>query len=30
MDAVFAKITAGLAIAFIGLSVWVAWLVTHS
>ncbi|MFC4768379.1 preprotein translocase subunit SecG [Effusibacillus consociatus] len=30
MDAVFAKITAGLATAFILLSVWVAWLVTHS
>lgn len=29
MDAVFAKITTGLATAFILLSVWVAWLVTH-
>ncbi|WP_018132103.1 preprotein translocase subunit SecG [Effusibacillus pohliae] len=29
LDAVFAKITAGLAVAFICLSVWVAWLVTH-
>ncbi|GAX90772.1 preprotein translocase subunit SecG [Effusibacillus lacus] len=29
MDAVFAKITAGLAIGFILLSVWVAWLVTN-
>lgn len=29
LDAVLAKFTAGLAVAFILLSVWVAWLVTH-
>ncbi|KEO82449.1 preprotein translocase subunit SecG [Tumebacillus flagellatus] len=28
-DAVLARFTAGLAIAFIGLTLWVAWLVTH-
>jgi preprotein translocase subunit SecG len=30
LDAVMAKITAGLATAFILLSLWVAWLVSHS
>ncbi|ASS76497.1 preprotein translocase subunit SecG [Tumebacillus algifaecis] len=29
-DAVLAKITAGLAIGFIGLTLWVAWLVANA
>ncbi|BCJ86940.1 preprotein translocase subunit SecG [Effusibacillus dendaii] len=30
LDAVLAKVTAGLAFGFIVLAVWVAWLVAHS
>jgi preprotein translocase subunit SecG len=29
-DAVLAKITAGLAVAFIGLTLWVAWLIANA
>ncbi|MBL0386831.1 preprotein translocase subunit SecG [Tumebacillus sp. ITR2] len=29
-DAVLARITAGLAVSFIGLTLWVAWLISHA